>query len=109
MLSTTPDCDRLHQRAAVLKALAHPTRLWLVEQLQQQERCVCELMEEVDADISTVSKHLAVLKQVGLVTVRRQGKQRYYRLTTPCLMSMFHCIERVLDHRSPLTKQEEAS
>ena len=89
--------QRLNTRAAVLKALAHPTRLWLVEQLEQQERCVCELTDGVDADISTVSKHLSLLRQAGIVASRREGKQIYYRLETPCLLSMLTCIETALE------------
>lgn len=88
---------RLNARAAVLKALAHPTRLWLLEQIQQQERCVCELTYGINADISTVSKHLSVLKQVGIVSSRRDGKQIYYRLETPCLLKMVGCVETVLE------------
>ncbi len=92
---------RLNARAGVLKALAHPTRLWLVEQLEHQERCVCELTDGVDADISTVSKHLSQLKKAGIVTSRREGKQIYYRLETPCLLSMLSCIETALDTQTP--------
>ena len=46
---------RLEAQARVVKALAHPTRLFLVEELCKQERCVCELQALVGADISTVS------------------------------------------------------
>ncbi|QYK01876.1 ArsR/SmtB family transcription factor [Shewanella psychrotolerans] len=88
---------RLNARAAVLKALAHPTRLWLLEQIQQQERCVCDLTDGINADISTVSKHLSILKQVGIVSSRRDGKQIYYRLETPCLLKMVGCVETVLE------------
>ena len=88
---------RLNARAAVLKALAHPTRLWLLEQIQQQERCVCNLTDGINADISTVSKHLSILKQVGIVSSRRDGKQIYYRLETPCLLKMVGCVETVLE------------
>ncbi len=87
---------KLTARAAVLKALAHPTRLWLLEQLQQQEHCVCDLTDGVNADISTVSKHLSVLKQAGIVSSRRDGKQIYYRLETPCLLKMLSCVETVI-------------
>ncbi|QIZ77562.1 ArsR/SmtB family transcription factor [Ferrimonas lipolytica] len=90
--------QQLNARAEVLKALAHPTRLWLVEQLQQQERCVCDLTDGVNADISTVSKHLSVLKNVGIVSKRRDGKQIFYRLETPCLNSLFGCIEKVISN-----------
>ncbi|ABO22360.1 metalloregulator ArsR/SmtB family transcription factor [Shewanella loihica] len=92
----TQSQQRLNNRAALLKALAHPTRLWLVEQLEHQERCVCELTDGVDADISTVSKHLALLRQAGIVASRRVGKQIYYRLETPCLLGMLSCIETAL-------------
>ncbi|MBY6016425.1 ArsR/SmtB family transcription factor [Ferrimonas balearica] len=92
----TSSVNPYEARAQILKALAHPTRLWLLEQLEQQERCVCELVEGVDADISTVSKHLSVLKQAGIVSRRRQGKQIYYQLQTPCLLKMLSCVESVL-------------
>lgn len=88
---------KLNARAAVLKALAHPTRLWLLEQLQQQDHSVCDLTNGVNADISTVSKHLSVLKQAGIVSSRRHGKQIFYHLETPCLLKMFGCVEAVLE------------
>ncbi|WP_240473420.1 metalloregulator ArsR/SmtB family transcription factor [Ferrimonas senticii] len=93
---TTFDLAQYQARTQVLKALAHPTRLWLVEQLEQQERCVCELVCGVDADISTVSKHLSVLKNAGIVSCRRQGKQIFYRLETPCLLKLMNCVETVI-------------
>lgn len=57
----------LEARARVLKAMAHPSRLLIIEELQNTERCVCELTEMIGADISTVSKHLSVLRQAGIV------------------------------------------
>ena len=83
-------------RAAVAKALAHPTRLIMLDALQEQERCVCELTELVGADQSTVSKHLAILKNVGLVDDRKDGAMSIYRCTCPCLQNMFECVESVL-------------
>jgi len=49
-------------RAAIMKAMGHPTRLFIVDELSHNERCVCELTDMVGADVSTVSKHLSVLK-----------------------------------------------
>ncbi len=60
-------------RARIAKALAHPSRLLMLEALENREQCVCELTELVGADQSTVSKHLAVLKQAGLVEDRKDG------------------------------------
>ena len=83
-------------KAAVLKALAHPTRLWMAEQLAGGEKCVCEFVEMMDFDFSTISKHLAVLKQAGIVEVDKRGKQVFYRLKVPCLPHFMNCVEAVL-------------
>ena len=83
-------------KAKVLKALAHPTRLWMTEQLVEGERCVCEFANAVDADISTISKHLAVLKQAGIVEDDKRGKQVYYRLKVPCVLKFMSCVEAVI-------------
>ena len=84
-------------KAKVFKALAHPTRLWMVEQLADGERCVCEFANAVDADFSTISKHLAVLKHAGIVEGDKRGKQVYYQLKTPCVLKFMNCIEMVIE------------
>lgn len=83
-------------KATVFKALGHPTRLWMAEQLAGGEKCVCELVETIDADFSTVSKHLTVLKQAGVVIDEKRGKQVYYRLKVPCILQFMPCIEAVI-------------
>jgi DNA-binding transcriptional ArsR family regulator len=90
------DRKRYAARAAIIKAMGHPTRLFLVDQLARGERCVCNLTEMVGADMSTVSKHLAVLKAAGLVEDSKRGLQVYYRLRVPCVTNFFGCIEAVL-------------
>ena len=72
----------LAAKAKVLKALAHPARLWMVEQLEGGERCVCELVDGLGLDFSTVSKHLLVLKNAGVVADDKRGKQVFYSLST---------------------------
>lgn len=83
-------------RARVVKAMAHASRLKMVDELSRGERCVAELTGLVGADISTVSKHLSILRASGLVEDRKQGTQVYYRLKTPCAMNFFDCVEKVL-------------
>ncbi len=83
-------------RARVAKALSHPSRLLILEALQEREWCVCELTELVGADQSTVSKHLAVLKHAGLVEDRKDGVMMYYRPKVTCLEGFWRCIESVL-------------
>ena len=89
--------ERFEERAKVVKAMAHPSRLLMIDELSRGERCVCELRELVGADMSTVSKHLGVLRKAGIVEDERRGKQIYYRLKVPCVINFFHCIESVLE------------
>ena len=88
--------QRYEARAAIAKALAHPTRLIMLEALEDSEMCVCDLTDLVGADQSTVSRHLAVLKQAGLVEDRREGVMAYYRIKVCCLQGFWECIETVL-------------
>jgi len=87
----------LDARAGVLKAMAHPTRLFIIEELEKEERCVCDLTEQIGADVSTVSKHLSVLKQAGIVVDDKRGNQVFYRLRVPCILNFFGCVESVLE------------
>jgi uncharacterized membrane protein YraQ (UPF0718 family)/DNA-binding transcriptional ArsR family regulator len=77
---------QLEARSRVMKALAHPTRLFIVEELSRGERCVCELTDGIGADVSTVSKHLSVLKSAGIVRDDKRGVQVFYRLRVPCIL-----------------------
>ena len=90
---------RFEARAEVLKALAHPSRLFILEELSKGERCVGELTEMIGADTSTVSKHLSLLKNAGVVDTEKRGTLVYYRLTTPCVLNFFDCVETVLQDR----------
>jgi ArsR family transcriptional regulator len=83
-------------RAKIVKAMAHPTRLFIIDELSRQERCVYELTEMIGADTSTVSKHLSVLKNAGIVKDEKRGVTVYYQLRVPCVIKFFDCIEAVL-------------
>ena len=91
---------RYEARAAVIKAMAHPTRLFIVEELSRRERCVCELTAMIGADVSTVSKHLSVLKHAGIVQDEKRGSQVFYTLIVPCVLNFFSCVESVLEARA---------
>jgi len=83
-------------KATILKALAHPTRLWIVNHLSAGECCVCRLVDQVDADFSTVSKHLAILRQAGIIDSQKRGKQVFYSLKVPCVLEFVNCFEAVI-------------
>lgn len=83
-------------RAKIIKALAHPSRLMIVDFLANGPRCVCEVRDVVGSDQSTVSKHLAVLKNAGILKDEKRGLQVYYELKCPCVMKFIDCIEEVM-------------
>ena len=87
---------RFKARAQVLKAMAHPTRLYIVDQLAACERCVRDLTEMVGADMSTVSRYLSVLKSAGIVRDEKRGAEVYYSLRMGCVLDFFDCVEAVL-------------
>jgi ArsR family transcriptional regulator len=91
---------RYEARAQVFKALAHPSRLLIVDELTQSERCVRELTDLVGADMSTVSKHLSVLKAAGVVEDERRGAQIWYRLRMKCVSKFFGCVESELQKQA---------
>ena len=94
-------------RARILKALAHPSRLAMVDALADGEMCVCKLQEIVGSDMSTVSKHLAVLKAAGIVSDRKQGLQVFYRLEVTCIKCFLDCADAVV--RNNATTQERVA
>ena len=68
----------------------------MVDVLSHGERCVCELTEMVGSDMSTVSKHLSVLKAVGIVSDEKRGMQVFYNLKMPCVLRFFDCVSEVM-------------
>lgn len=87
---------RFTARAKIIKAIAHPTRLFIIDELSREEKCVCKLTEMIGSDMSTVSKHLSLLKAAGLVQDEKRGTQVYYRLSMPCVLGFLNCVESVM-------------
>jgi len=88
---------RLYElKADVLKALAHPLRLAIVDILKDGEVCVCDIAERVDAERSNVSRHLSVMVKAGVLKNRKEGLSMFYSLRTPCVVNFFSCVEGVL-------------
>lgn len=83
-------------QVAVFKALGHPTRLKIVDILATEGgKCVCELVDRLGFDQSTVSKHLALLKGVGIVRSSKEGLNVTYELEMGCVYQFMKCIERI--------------
>ncbi len=90
------DREVYKQKATIIKAMAHPSRLMMIDALAEGERCVCDLQQLVGADLSTVSKHLLVLKNAGVVADDKRGKRVFYSLKVPCVLNFMHCVEAVI-------------
>ena len=87
----------LHQKkAAILKGIAHPVRLCVVEALAKREMCVCEIAEMFHFDRTTISKHLALMKNLGILDSRKEGLNVWYSLRIRCLASLLSCVEKVV-------------
>ena len=89
-----PAIFELH--AKVCRTLAHPLRLALLNELRQGERSVGDLAAAVGAKQSLVSQHLGVVRNLGLLTARRQGSEVYYRVTYPRMLQACDLLREVL-------------
>lgn len=87
------------KQAKMLKAVAHESRLMIVDRLSRGECSVGKLRDLVGGDLSTVSKHLALMRAHGIVDDRREGTTVYYRLLTPCVCNFLTCATQVLKER----------
>lgn len=85
----------------MIKALAHPSRLAIAEALQHGERCVCDLQAKVGGDLSTVSKHLAVMREAGLLDLEKRGLKVFYRLRCSCLLEFLACLDSLAPTAEP--------
>ena len=90
------DRKLFEMRAEVIKALAHPTRLAIVEFLKDGGRCVCDIAGISDCDRTNISKHLSVLTGAGILQRRKEGLKVYYALKCPCILDFMNCIETVI-------------
>ena len=86
-------------RSEVIKAMAHPVRLIVIELLKEGEKSFSELMEYFDIDKSTLSKHIGVLKTAGIVKSRREGLEMFYHLQVPCVTDFFRCVTAVIEDK----------
>ena len=94
-MAKKPSVTEFKAQAQMFKALAHPGRLLMLDELSRGERCVCELAALVGSEMPTVSRHLSQLKNAGIVDDDKRGAQVFYRLVTPCVMNFFQCVASV--------------
>ncbi|MFO8056303.1 MAG: metalloregulator ArsR/SmtB family transcription factor [bacterium] len=96
------------QKAEILKALAHPYRITMFESLAEGEKTVGELVELLGQKEANTSRHLAVMRQAGLLATRKEGLHVYYSVKLPCLLSMLGCLDEgvccIADERTEVAR-----
>ena len=97
---------RLYElKAEIIQSVAHPLRLAIIDFLGHGEQCVCDISQQVGAERSNVSRHLAVLLNAGVVECRKEGLKVIYSLKTPCILNFFSCVTEVLRHKMKTTQK----
>jgi DNA-binding transcriptional ArsR family regulator len=94
------------KKAEILKAIAQPTRLKILELLKDGERCVCEIYPALEQEQPNISKHLNFMKRVGILDSRKEGLRIIYWIKAPEVSGILHHAEAILhrevedDHRT---------
>ncbi|MBM4240376.1 MAG: winged helix-turn-helix transcriptional regulator [Euryarchaeota archaeon] len=83
ILSQIPEANELHRKSEIFKALSDPTRLKILYLLQNGELCVCEIIIALEKPQSTISHHLNILKNAGIIKWRKEGVWIHYSLSNP--------------------------
>ncbi|MBN2017988.1 MAG: winged helix-turn-helix transcriptional regulator [Candidatus Cloacimonetes bacterium] len=86
-------------RSEVIKAMAHPVRLIVIELLKDNDKSFSELLEYFDIDKSTLSKHISILKTIGIVTSQKKGTESIFHLQVPCVTQFFTCVTAVIEDK----------
>ncbi len=82
--------------AELFKTLGHPVRIKILQMLRNEERCVCELMEDIDIEQSNLSQHLGILKKQGLIDSRKDGQRVIYWIAYPSVKQLIVAAEQTL-------------
>ncbi len=85
--------DQLEQAAAMLKAISHPLRIAILNQLDAGKRMtVTQIHEALEIEQSTASHHLGILRDKNVLIAKREGKNTYYSLKHDRLRNLIECI-----------------
>ena len=85
------ELEQLKKLTRFYKALAHPARLFIIQKLLEKELCVNELTEMVGVEMPTISSHLAILKNAGILISDKRGKRVFYKIKHTCIKNVFEC------------------
>ena len=96
-------------KAEIFQALAHPTRIAIVEALRNGERSAGQIIDDLEVEQANASQHLAVLRAKQIVTSRKEGNQVFYSLRDPMLIEVLDIMKRYfyaqLSHTASMLKE----
>jgi DNA-binding transcriptional ArsR family regulator len=92
----TPYHTSFESEAEIFYALAHPTRLEILNLLRDGEACVCHIQAMLNLRQAYISQHLNILRQAGLVISRKDGLRVYYKISDPTLIQVLECVKSVV-------------
>lgn len=95
----------IEMKAEVLKALAQPTRLKILECLRKGEKCICELVPAVNGEQSNISRHVSLMQKSHLVTTRKEGVRVMVRVSDPKVFEILDTVGAVL--KNQIREQKE--
>jgi len=95
----------LELKAEILKALAQPTRLKILELLRNGERCICEIVPAINGEQSNISRHISLMQKSHLVTTRKDGVKVMVRVRDPEIFNILDRVGRIL--KSQMKEQEK--
>jgi len=84
------------RQAQIVKAIAHPLRIAIIDFLRDTEQCVCDIAAHLGSERSNVSRHLAVMVAAGVLEHRKEGLKVIYKLKTSCAIDFLSCVNRFL-------------
>ena len=88
------------KKAQIFKALSNPVRLEIIDLLANGEKCVCEIVKQLNCEQPHISKSLIKLKEAGLIQDRKEGLNVYYSLKICCMGDFFNCLNKILESES---------
>ena len=93
----------------LFKALSDPNRLFILEMLKSGEKCACKILEELCIGQSTLSHHMKILYDSGIIKCRKDGKWSYYSFDEEGFKNLKIVLDEILDCKLMMKKEVDNS
>lgn len=83
--------------AVIMKAMAHPARIYIIEEIIKNRICVCSLAKKLNLSFAGISRHFSILKNAGIVKEEKEGNNIYYRVVCNCIVVLLKSARNTYD------------